>query len=60
VKFPFAIELRDTGKYGFLLPPEYIVPSGEEMWAGMVAMSYAILKALRKYKQSITLHCSNY
>jgi len=27
------MELRDTGTYGFLLPPEQIIPTGEETWA---------------------------
>jgi carboxypeptidase A1 len=29
--FSYGIELRDTGKYGFLLPANQIVPQGEEM-----------------------------
>lgn len=44
VSFPFAIELRDTGKYGFLLPAEQIIPSGEEMTEAIFAMSNAIVK----------------
>ncbi len=39
VKYPFAIELRDLGQYGFMLPAKYIVPSGQEMLAGVIAMS---------------------
>nr|AJD23179.1 carboxypeptidase A4 [Onygena corvina] len=34
----FAAELRDTGMYGFVLPPDQIIPSGEETWAGMKAV----------------------
>lgn len=34
----FAIELRDTGHSGFLLPPSEIKPQGEEMWAAMLAV----------------------
>ncbi|KAK2616658.1 hypothetical protein QQS21_000481 [Conoideocrella luteorostrata] len=30
----FTVELRDTGRYGFVLPPDQIVPSGEESFAG--------------------------
>ncbi|KHN93718.1 carboxypeptidase [Metarhizium album ARSEF 1941] len=30
----FTIELRDTGGYGFVLPPDQIIPSGEESFAG--------------------------
>jgi len=33
-RFAFTTELRDTGRYGFVLPPGQIIPSGEEMWAG--------------------------
>merc|ERR550539_19168 len=32
-RFTFTTELRDTGFYGFVLPKEQIIPSGEEMWA---------------------------
>ncbi|KAG2189259.1 hypothetical protein INT44_004401 [Umbelopsis vinacea] len=31
VKYSYEIQLRDTGSYGFLLPPSEILPSGEEM-----------------------------
>ncbi|KAI0455258.1 hypothetical protein F5B21DRAFT_523974 [Xylaria acuta] len=30
----WAIELRDTGTYGFTLPANQIIPTGEESWAG--------------------------
>merc|ERR1712193_121029 len=32
-RYAFTTELRDTGHYGFELPKEQIIPSGEEMWA---------------------------
>jgi len=34
-RYSFTTELRDTGYYGFVLPPAQIIPSGEELFAGM-------------------------
>ncbi|KAM3550405.1 hypothetical protein MY1884_008268 [Beauveria asiatica] len=34
--YTFTAELRDTGRYGFVLPPDQIRPSGEEAFAGIV------------------------
>ncbi|KAI8578085.1 hypothetical protein K450DRAFT_248945 [Umbelopsis ramanniana AG] len=36
VKYSFAAELRDVGQYGFLLPENQIVPSGEETLAAVL------------------------
>ncbi|KAG9231158.1 hypothetical protein BJ875DRAFT_128736 [Amylocarpus encephaloides] len=33
-KYPFTIELRDTGRYGFILPPSQILPTVVETYAG--------------------------
>jgi len=41
VIFSYGVELRDTGRYGFVLPASEIVPSGEETFEG--------IKALAKY-----------
>jgi hypothetical protein len=35
----FTIELRDKGKYGFLLPEDQIIPTGQEIFE---AMKYAV------------------
>ena len=34
-----SIELRDTGTYGFALPPAQIIPTGEENFAGILPLS---------------------
>jgi hypothetical protein len=36
IKYSFAVELRDVGRYGFLLPEDQILPSGEETLAGIL------------------------
>ena len=42
VKYSFALELRDHGKYGFLLPAEQIIPCGEEMTDAIIASAMAM------------------
>ena len=37
-EWAMAFELRDTGEFGFVLPPEQILPTSEETWAGMRVM----------------------
>ena len=41
----YGMELRDTGHYGFLLPPEQIIPTGQEVWAFHMAVAREIIKA---------------
>ncbi|KAI5859294.1 hypothetical protein GGS23DRAFT_328572 [Durotheca rogersii] len=36
--FSYTIELRDTGNFGFVLPPGLIRPTAEEQWAGQKAL----------------------
>ena len=33
IPYSYGMELRDTGNYGFLLPPREIIPTAEETWA---------------------------
>ena len=42
IKYCYEYELRDTGTWGFLLPPSHIIPSGEETLDGLIAMLDAI------------------
>ncbi|XP_047362967.1 zinc carboxypeptidase-like [Vespa velutina] len=44
----YTYELRDTGKYGFLLPANQIIPTGEEIMDSLVAMFKEV--AARGYK----------
>lgn len=37
VSYTYIIELPDKGDYGFLLPSSFIVPVGQETWAGIMA-----------------------
>ena len=38
VKYSYALELRDTGRHGFLLPAAQIGPTCTETYAGLKAM----------------------
>jgi carboxypeptidase A1 len=44
VKYSYAVELRDTGRHGFILPADQIVPSGEETLAAVIALNEYILE----------------
>ncbi|KAJ1560329.1 Carboxypeptidase A4 [Nowakowskiella sp. JEL0078] len=44
--YSYGVELRDTGKNGFILPPEQIIPSGEELVIGIRAFLSYILNDL--------------
>lgn len=44
VPYVYTIELRDTGRYGFVLPADQIIPTGEETFAGLKAAASAILE----------------
>ncbi|XP_036764901.2 carboxypeptidase A1 [Manis pentadactyla] len=43
IKYSFTFELRDTGRYGFLLPASQIIPSAQETWLALQAiMEYTV------------------
>jgi len=44
IPYSYAMELRDTGAYGFILPPNQIIPSGEEVWAFHMTVAREIIK----------------
>lgn len=39
-RFAFTIELRDNGQFGFLLPPEQILPTVEENYPAILHLSH--------------------
>ena len=45
ILFSYGVELRDTGKYGFLLPEDQIIPSGEETLPAVKVLAHAVLEA---------------
>jgi len=38
IRIAYTYELRDTGRYGFLLPPNQIIPTGEETLDSVVTI----------------------
>ncbi|XP_074840306.1 carboxypeptidase A1-like [Carettochelys insculpta] len=38
VKYSYTFELRDTGRYGFLLPASQIIPTAEETWLALMTI----------------------
>jgi len=47
IPYSFAMELRDTGHHGFLLPPDQIIPNGEEAWAFHMTVAREIITEFR-------------
>jgi len=35
IKYTTTVEMRDTGSYGFILPPSQIIPNAQEVWAAV-------------------------
>ncbi|NWW57810.1 CBPA1 Carboxypeptidase, partial [Ifrita kowaldi] len=44
VKYSFSLELRDSGRYGFLLPSSQIVPTATETWPALLDIMVHVLE----------------
>jgi len=44
IPYSYGMELRDTGNYGFILPADQIIPSGEEVWAFHMTVARELIK----------------
>ncbi|NWX15988.1 CBPA1 Carboxypeptidase, partial [Aegotheles bennettii] len=44
VKYSFSFELRDTGRYGFLLPSTQIIPTATETWPALLDIMVHVLE----------------
>ncbi|XP_029951459.1 carboxypeptidase A1-like isoform X6 [Salarias fasciatus] len=38
IKYSYTFELRDTGRYGFVLPANQIIPTAQETWLALMAI----------------------
>ncbi|KAI4894855.1 hypothetical protein NFI96_003243 [Prochilodus magdalenae] len=38
IKYSYTFELRDTGRYGFILPADQILPTAEETWLALMTI----------------------
>ncbi|NXO54570.1 CBPA1 Carboxypeptidase, partial [Aramus guarauna] len=44
IKYSFTFELRDTGRYGFLLPSNQIIPTATETWLALLDIMVHVLE----------------
>lgn len=47
VKYAYTVELRDTGRHGFILPASHIEPSGREMLRAVSVLALNVLRERR-------------
>ena len=43
VKYSYTVELADTGRHGFILPPQYIESTGRQMFDALLTLALGIL-----------------
>ena len=47
IKYSYGFELRDTGRFGFLLPASQIIPTGEETFSAVKSMAEDVMAVYR-------------
>ncbi|RMD41411.1 hypothetical protein DV735_g3690, partial [Chaetothyriales sp. CBS 134920] len=54
VKYAYQIKLRDTGTYGFLLPKQYILPTGIEAFEAVLGLGRWLLsnRGIERYEDA--------
>ena len=38
IKYSYTFELRNTGRYGFIVPANQIIPTAKETWLALMAI----------------------
>ena len=57
IPISFTIEMRDTGKYGFLMPEEQIIPNAEENIIGVQTVLEGVDTLNGSLVQNYSLGC---
>jgi len=48
INYSYTLELRDEGRYGFILPPSEILPTSIETWGGLQAAIVEMINSTKK------------
>ena len=59
ITYSYGVELRDKGWHGFLLPANQIVPTGEEIFAGLKVLGKRLIEQYKGKPASLHSSSSN-